>query len=56
MDGKYVQFGEVSSEESFDVLDEIEATGTQSGTPTSLVKIEYVEVFDVDLDRLTCSC
>ena len=58
LDGGYVVFGEVpeDSDHSFDVMDQIEATGTSSGTPTSLVKIEYVEVFNVDHDCLTCTC
>ena len=58
LDGGYVVFGEVpeDSDHSFDVMDQIEATGTSSGTPTSLVKIEYVEVFNVDLDSLNCTC
>eukprot|EP01056_Protomagalhaensia_sp_Gyna25_P005730 Protomagalhaensia_sp_Gyna_25__5729@NODE_824_length_2548_cov_1101_235153_g649_i0_p2_GENE_NODE_824_length_2548_cov_1101_235153_g649_i0NODE_824_length_2548_cov_1101_235153_g649_i0_p2_ORF_typecomplete_len169_score31_64Pro_isomerase/PF00160_21/6_2e58_NODE_824_length_2548_cov_1101_235153_g649_i06851191 len=39
LDGKHVVFGEVADEESMALVKKIEACGTNSGTPTKLVKI-----------------
>ena len=58
LDGKHVVFGEINSEDSdsFNVMQQIENKGTSSGTPTSVVKIEDVEVINVDTNSLTCTC
>ena len=39
LDGKHVVFGEVADEDSFKVVKEIEALGSDSGKPKTEIKI-----------------
>merc|ERR1711874_287732 len=39
LDGKHVVFGRIDDQESFDIVKRIEALGSQSGTPSSTVRV-----------------
>ena len=58
LDGKHVVFGQIADgyESSMYILRQIEAQVSESGDPQKEVTLLDVELVDVDLETLKCSC